>query len=158
MPGVRNILGQQIDGFRVIRIICGWDTLYYLPMELNSLINFINPRHISALQLQLRCDIHWNLHISPDWRAEMTCLVLSRLNWLNWLSSYEFRYVEPGQALRSTVFTIPLDHCGTEVATKASQIGSAENVMIVQLDPLVQVNMNSQPSLVSGMSISSIVH
>ena len=44
------------------------------------------------------------------------------------------------------MFTIPLGHCGTEVATKRSQIGSAENVMIVQLDPLVQVNMNSQPS------------
>ena len=37
------------------------------------------------------------------------------------------------------------------MATKASQIGSAENVMIVQLDPLVQVNMNSQPSLVSAV-------
>ena len=65
--------------------------------------------------------------------------------------------MEPGQALRSFVFVIPLDDCGTEVATRTSQIGSAENVMIVQLDPLVQVNMNSKPSLVSGLSISSIV-
>ena len=56
--------------------------------------------------------------------------------------------MEPGGALRSAVFTIPLADCGTEVATKRSQIGSAENVMIVQLDPLVQVTMNSQPSLV----------
>ena len=63
--------------------------------------------------------------------------------------------MEPGQGLRSYVFIIPLDYCGTEVATTRSQIGSAENVMIVQLDPLVQVNMNSKPSLVS---INSIVH
>ena len=69
-------------------------------------------------------------------------------------SSYEFRYVEPGQALTSFVFIIPLDQCGTELARRRSEIGSAENVMIVQLDPLVQVNINSQSGRVS---ISSIV-
>ena len=60
--------------------------------------------------------------------------------------------MEPGQALTSFLFIIPLDHCGTDLATRRSEIGSAENVMIVQLDPLVQVNINSQ----SGQSVNQL--
>ena len=54
------------------------------------------------------------------------------------------RYVEPGQGQTSYVFIIAMDNCGTDVASKGSRIGTAENVMIVQLDPLVQVNSEYQ--------------
>jgi hypothetical protein len=46
---------------------------------------------------------------------------------------------EPGGASDRYRFAVPTGGCGTNLSTKRStEISSAENVIIVQMDPLVQ--------------------
>merc|ERR1719192_1805316 len=48
------------------------------------------------------------------------------------------RYLEPGGGAASYSFTIPTQGCGTELTARGSELSKAENVVIVQLDPVVQ--------------------
>ena len=52
------------------------------------------------------------------------------------------RYVEPGGGLDEYTFVVATNECGTEItSSRRTEISGAENIIIVQMDPLVQVEL-----------------
>ena len=57
------------------------------------------------------------------------------------------RYVEPGGGSDEYTFVVATNECGTEItSSRRTEISGAENIIIVQMDPLVQVDCGSSSS------------
>ena len=54
------------------------------------------------------------------------------------------RYVEPGGGSDEYTFVVATNECGTEItSSRRSDISGAENIIIIQMDPLVQVGFQT---------------
>ena len=52
------------------------------------------------------------------------------------------RYVEPGGGSNEYTFLVATNQCGTEItSSRRTEISGAENIIIIQMDPLVQVGV-----------------
>ena len=49
-----------------------------------------------------------------------------------------------------------MGRCGTEVVTRRSRLGSAENVVIVQMDSLVQVGGGREREMMQGLMFQEV--
>ena len=53
------------------------------------------------------------------------------------------RYIEPGGGLDKYTFVVATNECGTQItSSRRTDISGAENIIIVQMDPLVQVGVS----------------
>ena len=53
------------------------------------------------------------------------------------------RYVEPGGGSDEYTFVVATNECGTEItSSRRTDISGAENIIIIQMDPLVQVDVS----------------